>query len=67
MKTPPRSNGLVELPDHWTAAEASAVVDLLNLLLDAVCLRYQQELQDLAREDYLHDGTARSNDDLDDF
>jgi hypothetical protein len=37
MTAPSQLSGLLDLPDDWTPAQVAAVVEVLNLLLDAVC------------------------------
>ena len=53
MKLPPQHPCFVELPNDWNAVQVEAVVEMLNLLLDAVCARYTDELQALMRQDQI--------------
>lgn len=67
MTAPSQLSGLLDLPDDWTPAQAEAVVDVLNLLLDAVCSKYADALRVLAREDIVLDGRPPASDGLDEF
>lgn len=48
-----RPHGPVDLPDDWTPAQAQAVVEVPDLLLDAVCSKYADALLQAGREDLL--------------
>lgn len=67
MKTPSQFSGPLDLPGDWTPAQVAAVVEVLNLLLDAVCSKYADALRVLAREDIVLDGRHPASDGLDDF
>jgi hypothetical protein len=56
MTAPSQLSGLLDLPDDWTPAQAEAIVDVLNLLLDAVCSKYADALREVGREDLVFEG-----------
>ena len=62
MKTPSQFSGLLDLPDDWTPAQAEAVVEVLNRLLDAVCSKYADALREVAREDLVFEGQPTLSD-----
>ena len=38
----------IEIPEHWTAEQADAVIDFIHALETAVFLAYEKSLTDLA-------------------
>jgi hypothetical protein len=56
MTAPSQLSGLLDLPDDWTPAQVAAVVEVLNLLLDAVCSKYADALLEAGREDLVFEG-----------
>lgn len=46
-----RNSGRFEVPAHWTAAQASAVFEVLDDLLQAVWRRYGVQIQQAQRRD----------------
>ncbi len=45
----------LQLPEHWTPAEALAVFECLDLLRDHLWLRYGPDIQQAFREQFDHD------------
>jgi len=49
MKDPRSRNHIVEIPIHWTAAQADAVFEFITTLETAVFDAYDKQLVELAR------------------
>jgi hypothetical protein len=67
MTAPSQLSGLLDLPDDWTPAQVAAVVEVLNLLLDAVCSKYADALREVGREDLAISGASPRSDGDGDF
>ena len=46
-----QSSGLLEVPTHWTPAQATAVFEVLDDLLESVWRRYGIQIQTVQRQD----------------
>lgn len=64
MKTPSQFSGLLDLPGDWTPAQPEAVIDVLNLLLDAVCSKYADALREVGREDLVFEQSWTEHEDF---
>jgi len=53
MKTPPRYNGIIEIPLYWTPQQADAVTEFLGLIDEAIWNLYGDDLVNLAKQDTL--------------
>ena len=70
MNTSPRVPSLpnhlrgiqIEIPRTWTPEQALAVFDMIDALRDAICALYNDQLQDLMRQQC----TRHGRDDADD-
>ena len=43
-----------QLPDHWTPAQALAVIEMIDLIRDQLWSHYADDIQRAIREDRLH-------------
>jgi hypothetical protein len=71
MKETPRRNHVIDIPIHWTPAQADAVFDFLALLETAIFDAYDKELTEIAQLDLLasriHDSNTNDEDADDDI
>ena len=49
----------ITLPEHWTAAEALAVFEMLDLLRDHLWNRYGRDIQQALRDQIIDDRDSR--------